>query len=188
LVITVRKLETRMTLRIILAVSCLGAMALTGCTQTSKALGLRKNAPNEFNILTKAPLIVPPEYNLRPPQVGTSSAENNYTQKAAREALIGDIDAAEPSRGEVILMSKAGVGRANQEIRLEIDGQNSVERKTEGFSDRVLFWRDGGVVNPDGSPLDNEIEAKRLESVKSATGGGEVTITKRPGGAKLPGL
>jgi len=167
-----------MTLRIILAVSCLGAMALTGCTQTSKALGLRKNAPNEFNILTKAPLIVPPEYNLRPPQVGTSSAENNYTQKAAREA----------SRGEVILMSKAGVGRANQEIRLEIDGQNSVERKTEGFSDRVLFWRDGGVVNPDGSPLDNEIEAKRLESVKSATGGGEVTITKRPGGAKLPGL
>lgn len=177
-----------MTLRLITALTCLGALAFTGCTQTSKALGLTKNAPNEFNILTKAPLVVPPEYNLRPPQVGTSTADNNYTQKAARQALIGDIDAAEPSRGEVILMSKAGVGRANQNIRLEIDGQNSVERKTESFSDRVLFWRDGRAINSDGSPMDNEIESKRLESIRSATGDGEVIITKRPGGAKLPGL
>lgn len=177
-----------MTLRLIIGVTALGGLVLGGCTQTTKALGITKNAPNEFNILTKAPLVIPPEYNLRPPQVGTSTVENNYTQKAAREALVGDIDAAEPTRGEIVLMSKAGVGNANQEIRLEIDGQNSVERKTEDFTDRVLFWRDGGVVNPDGSPLDNAVEAKRLESVRSATGGGEVEITRRPGGAKLPGL
>ena len=177
-----------MTLRTIIGLTALGAVALGGCTQTTKALGITKNAPNEFNILTKAPLVVPPEYNLRPPELGTSSAENNYTQKAAREALIGDVDPAEPTRGEIVLMSKAGVGNANQEIRLEIDGQNSVERKSAAFSDRVLFWKDGRVINPDGSPLDNEIEAKRLESVRSATGGGEVEITKRPGGAKLPGL
>ena len=177
-----------MTLRIIIGLIAFGTVALGGCTQTTKALGITKNAPNEFNILTKAPLVVPPEYNLRPPELGTSSAENNYTQKAAREALIGDVDPAEPTRGEIVLMSKAGVGNANQEIRLEIDGQNSVERKSAAFSDRVLFWKDGRVINPDGSPLDNEIEAKRLESVRSATGGGQVEITKRPGGAKLPGL
>jgi len=174
--------------RTLMCMTALAAMALGGCTRATKALGITKNAPNEFNILTKAPLVVPPEYNLRPPQIGTSSADNNYSQKAARDALIGNIDAAEPSRGEIVLMSKAGVGNANQEIRLAIDGQNSVERKTEGFSDRVLFWRDGGVVNPDGSPLDNEIEAKRLESITKATGGGQVEITRRPGGAKLPGL
>jgi len=172
---------------LMLATAC-GAMGLAGCTQTSKALGLKKNAPNEFNILTKAPLVVPPEYNLRPPQIGTSSTENNYSQKSARDALIGDIDAAEPTRGEVVLMSKAGVGRANQEIRLEIDGSNSVERKSESFSDQVLFWRDGKVVTPDGSPMDPEIEARRIESMQAATGGGEVTITKRPSGPKLPGL
>jgi len=172
---------------IFLATAC-AAMGLSACTQTSKALGITKNAPNEFNILTKAPLVVPPEYNLRPPQLGTSNAENNYSQKAAREALIGDIDEAEPTRGEVVLMSKAGVGRANQEIRLEIDGSNSVERKTKSFSDQVLFWRDGKVVTPDGSPMDPETEARRMESVNAATGGGEVTITRRPSGPKLPGL
>ena len=177
-----------MRLKTLTLMTACAAMALTGCNTTTKALGLTKNSPNEFNIVTKAPLVVPPEYNLRPPQIGTSSSENNYSQKSAREALIGDVDDAEPTRGEVVLMSKAGVGRANQEIRLEIDGSNSVERKSKSFSDQVLFWRDGRVVHPDGSPVDPEIEARRIESLKSATGGGEVTITRRPGGPKLPGL
>ena len=172
--------------------SALGCAALivTGCTSTSRALGLEKSAPNEFNILTKAPLIVPPEYNLRPPAIGASSAENNYTQRSAREALLGDIDATEPSNGEIALMARAGVNRANQEIRLEIDGANSVERKSESFTDRVLFWQNGQLFDAQGNPapLDAETEARRLESVNSATGGGQVTISKRPGGAKLPGL
>ena len=172
--------------------SALASVALiaTGCTSTSRALGLEKSAPNEFNILTKAPLIVPPEYNLRPPEVGTSSAENNYTQRTAREALLGDIDDAAPSEGELALMAKAGVNRANPEIRLEIDGSNSVERKSTGFANRLLFWQDGQVIDANGNPtpLDAENEARRIESVNSATGGGQATISKRPGGAKLPGL
>ena len=161
---------------------------ILGCTQTTKALGIKKNAPNEFNILTKAPLVVPPEYNLRPPQIGTSSSENNYSQESAREALLGNIDEVEPTRGEVVLMSKAGVGSANPEIRLEIDGSNSVERKSRGFSDQVLFWKDGSSISSNSTPMDSDVEAKRLEAIISATGGKDVKITKRPGAAKLPGL
>ena len=164
------------------------ATSMTACASASKRLGLTTTAPNEFNILTKAPLVVPPEYNLLPPRIGESSAENNYTQAAARKALIGDIDPAEPTRGEIVLMTKAGVGRANQEVRLEIDGQNSVERKSDSFTDRVMFWQNGSVRLPNGAPLDPELEAQRLESMKKATGGGEVTITRKPGRAKLPGL
>ena len=176
--------------RLIFASLAVSSLILSGCTSATKALGLTKQAPNEFNILTKAPLIVPPEYNLLPPRIGESSAENNYSQQAAREALIGDVDAAEPSRGEIALMTKAGVGRANQEIRVEIDGDNSVERKTAGFASRVLFWQDGQIIDEEGKAvqLDAENEARRLELVNSATGGQEVEITRRPGGAKLPGL
>jgi len=138
----------------------------------------------------KAPLIVPPEYNLLPPKIGESSSENNYSQKAAREALIGDIDSAEPTRGEIALMSKAGVGRADQEIRVAIDGDNGVERKTQGFASRVLFWQNGQILDESGAPipLDAENEARRLELINNATGGQDVEITRRPGGAKLPGL
>ena len=174
----------------LIAIAAILGTTISGCSSTSKALGLTKSTPNEFNILTKAPLVVPPEYNLRPPRVGESSSENNYSQKSAREALIGNVDAAEPSRGEIVLMTKAGVGRADQEIRLVIDGQNSVERKTNGLTDRIMFWRDGQAFDGNGVliPLDPEDEAKRLKSIESATGGGKVEITKRPGGPKLPGL
>ena len=173
--------------RIVLMASA-GALVLSGCSSVGKRLGLTKEAPNEFNILTKAPLVVPPEYNLRPPAVDASNAQENYTSKAARDAILGDVDPAEPSQGEIILMTQANVGRSNQEIRLEIDGQNSVERKTSSFSDRVLFWNNGSYRPRGNAPLDPETEAKRLESVNSATGGGQVTIGRRPGGAKLPGL
>ena len=176
-----------MTNRSLIALAAVSAVALAGCNSASRALGLTSSAPNEFNIVTKAPLVVPPEYSLRPPAVGESSAENNYSQASARRALIGDIDDAEPSRGEIVLLSKAGVGRSDQEIRLVIDGQNSVERKSAGFTDRVLGWQDGEYVPTDGV-LDPEVEARRLEAVRSATGGGEVEISRRPSGAKLPGL
>lgn len=171
-----------MTMRKFVSVSLIiaGGFAITGCSSATKALGLKQSAPNEFNIITKAPLVVPPEYNLRPPRIGESSYENNYTQKAAREALVGEIDDAEPSKGEQYLLAKANAPRANQEIRVEIDGQNSVERKTESFTDKVL--RGANVA------LDAEAEEKRLKAINAATGGGQVTITRRPGGAKLPGL
>ena len=171
-----------------LCIAIIAISSLAACQTATKRLGITKNAPNEFNILTKPPLVVPPEFTLRPPQVGASSAENNYTQEAARKALIGDIDAAEPTRGEIVLMTKAGVGRANQNIRIEIDGQNSVERKTDAFTSRVMFWNNGKVVMPDGSQLDAELEAQRLESINAATGGQPVQITRKPSGAKLPGL
>ena len=174
----------------VLALTALLGSGLAGCSTASKALGLTKEAPNEFNILTKAPLVVPPEYNLRPPRAGESSAEDNYTQKAARDALIGNVDDAEPTRGEIVLMTKANVGRADEEIRMKIDGQNSVERKSSGLASRILFWRNGQVVDEAGNPvaLDAETEAARMRSIESATGGGKVEITKRPSGPKLPGL
>ena len=179
-----------MTHRQLITVSAMALVgfSLSACSSTSKALGLKSTAPNEFNIITKAPLIVPPEYNLRPPRPGESSTEDNYSQKAARDALIGDIDDAEPSQGEIIFMSKAGVARADQEIRIAIDGQNSVERKTEAFSDRVLAWQDGKAYAKAGVPLDPEQEARRLKAINAATGGGQVEISRKPAGAKLPGL
>ena len=65
-----------------------------------------------------------------------------------------------------------------------------MERKSASFTDRLLFWRNGQILDAEGNPvpLDADSEARRLESVNSATGGGQVTISKRPGGPKLPGL
>ena len=44
---------------------------LIGCgSELAKVLGTDKLPPDEFTILTKPNLIIPPEYNLRPPAEG----------------------------------------------------------------------------------------------------------------------
>ena len=164
------------------------ALLGSGCTTVSKTLGMTKTTPNEFNILTKPPLVVPPEYNLRPPRAGELNVEEKYATVAARKALLGEIDPAKPSQGEAVLIAKAGGGRADPAVRVIIDGQNSIERKTRGFADRVIFWKDGKAIGPDGQPLDPDQEARRMKAVDSAIGGGKVEIKRRPSGAKLPGL
>lgn len=164
------------------------ALVSTGCNSMGKAMGMTKTTPNEFNILTKAPLVVPPEYNLRPPKTGELNVEEKYASVAARKALLGEIDPAKPSRGEAVLLSKAGGASADPAVRVIIDGQNSIERKSQGFADRVIFWKDGKAIDQNGQPLDPDTEARRMKAVSSATGGAPVEIKRRPAAAKLPGL
>jgi len=164
------------------------AVILPGCASIARATGATKSAPNEFNILTKPPLVVPPEYNLRPPKAGEFKASDAYSSKVAREALLGEVDDAKPSRGEILLMTQAGAGRSDPAIRVEIDGSNQIEKKPSGFSQRIMSWRNGKATDTTGAPLDPENESRRLEAVVSATGGGDVTIKKSPSGSKIPGL
>jgi hypothetical protein len=42
--------------------------ALGGCSGMSKALGGGKRPPDEFTVVGRAPLVVPPDYNLMPPR------------------------------------------------------------------------------------------------------------------------
>ncbi|MBM3516594.1 MAG: DUF3035 domain-containing protein, partial [Alphaproteobacteria bacterium] len=58
-------------LRAVLAVIGLFAAAfLGGCEQSREALGLTKRQPDEFTVVSRAPLVVPPDANLRPPLPG----------------------------------------------------------------------------------------------------------------------
>ncbi len=42
--------------------------ALAGCGDAlSEAFGFKKQVPDEFVVVTRPPLVLPPEYNLRPP-------------------------------------------------------------------------------------------------------------------------
>ncbi|MEE9273318.1 MAG: DUF3035 domain-containing protein [Robiginitomaculum sp.] len=173
---------------IIIVTAAVSALLATGCSSAGKVLGMRRNSPNEFNILTKPPLVVPPEYNLRPPKPGELNVEEKYATVAARKALLGEIDPAAPSQGEVVLMAKAGGSKADPAVRAIIDGQNSIERKSRGFADRVLFWKNGKAIAPDGTPLDPDQEVRRQKAVQAATGGNKVKIGRRPAKEKLPGL
>lgn len=139
--------------------------------------------------MTHAPLTLPPDYNLRPPRPGEARPGESDPASEARTALFGDNVGQEASQGERSFVSAAGAATADDTIRDQIDYESQgVVRRNQGFVDRILSF--GGSGAPAAAPLNAEQEAARLaeeESIRRATGGGQVVIQRDRGGFKLPG-
>ncbi|MCC5995253.1 MAG: DUF3035 domain-containing protein [Oceanicaulis sp.] len=172
---------------IISAAALIGASACN--TGVRQALGAEKTVPDEFRVVTIAPLTVPPEYNLRPPRPGELRSEDIFQDQAARRALFGDLSASTATDAEILFAQRAGAADAIPDVRALIDGETAaIVRKPPTIADRILFWRDNERMERHGrDPVDFEDELTRAAAV---TGGGEVQITRerrrvRP---KLPGL
>jgi hypothetical protein len=167
------------------------SLALAGCSSVPQALGNNRVTPDEFRTVTIAPLTVPPEYNLRPPRPGEPRPDEIYPDQQARAALLGEQANFAGSDGEALLVAQAGGGAADPFIRSIIDGETAgVVRKSRGFADMIMFWRDGEYRPPvDATPLDAEAEAQAQERIHGVTGGGQVEIERdRNLLPKLPGL
>jgi hypothetical protein len=182
--------------RLIAAAAILAvAGGLAGCGSTKRALGMSKVTPDEFRVVTKAPLVVPPDYSLRPPAPGEPRPQELQPESAARNALLGQREGEMRSDGEKLLANKAGAEKADPLIRYVVDDEfGDVAHKEKSFADRVMFWRsdkpEGATPAAAGdnrpAPVDAQSEEERL---KALTGGKPVVI-QREGSSKikLPGL
>ncbi len=148
-------------------------------------------APDEFRVVTQAPLTLPPDYSLRPPRPGEARPQELEPDAEARAALFGQDVAQGSTQGERTLVTRAGADAVDPNIRDQIDYEGSgIVHRNEGFVDRILSF--GGSSAPASTqPLDSEAEQRRLaeeEVVRRATGGQRVIIQRnQPGGFKLPG-
>ncbi len=165
------------------------ATAATGCGTVQRAIGAAKTSPDEFRVVTQAPLTLPPDYNLRPPRPGEPRPQELQPSDEARVALFGETVGQTASGGERRLVAAAGAEASDADIRDTIDYEaQGVVRRSEGFVNRVLAFGGSGAARP--APLNAEEEARRLEddeSIRRATGGGQVVIERDRGGFKLPG-
>jgi hypothetical protein len=181
--------------RVIVAAALVAATGLAGCMSTRNALGMNKVTPDEFRVVTKAPLVVPPDFSLRPPAPGMPRPQELQPESAARTALLGAREGEARSDGEKLLVAKAGADKADPLIRYVVDDEfGGVAHKEKSFADRVMFWRaDKSAPAPaplatgDGSaPIDAAAEADRISQLT----GGKTVIIAREGDKKLklPGL
>lgn len=167
--------------------------ALSGCQSASRALGVQRVAPDEFNVIAKAPLVLPPDYGLRPPAPGEPRPQELQPESRAREALVGERAGASRSDGEKLLVAKAGADKADPLIRYVIDDEyGDLAYKDKSFADKVMFWRKDrpqqpGLGDPNATkPIDPAAEQQRLANL---TGGKQVVIRREgPPRRKLPGL
>ena len=157
------------------AVMAMFAVATGGCG-ISKAVGGGKNAPDEFAIATKAPLVVPPDYSLRPPKPGETRPQELSPSERAQQVLLGDASAAPPSVGEQMLLRKANALGADPSIRTllgaESGGRGEVDRS---LANQIMFWKfDGGKIDDSAAPLrvddPEEWMAEREKAIKAVIG------------------
>src|SRR6201989_2627872 len=109
--------------RVIVAAALVAAAGLSACTSTRNALGMNKVTPDEFRVVTKAPLVVPPDFSLRPPAPGKPRPQELQPESAARTALLGQQEGAARSDGEKALVAKAGGEKADPLIRYVVDDE-----------------------------------------------------------------
>ena len=186
--------------RVATAAVVMVGLGLAGCQSAREALGMTKVVPDEFRVVTKAPLVVPPDYALRPPAPGQPRPQELQPESQARVALMGQRDAEQRSEGEKLLVAKAGADKADPLIRYVIDDEfGAVAHKDRSFADRVIFWRkdkpqagaaavsakDAGADN--ATPIDPAVEAQRVAKL---TANRAIVIKREPldKHIKLPGL
>ena len=177
----------------LLAVAALG-VALTGCASAKKAMGGGKNPPDEFAIVTKAPLTMPPDYALKPPRPGETRPQEKSPSERAQQLILGDTNSAPPTDGELALIQAAGALNVDPNIRDILGAENGgwIE-KDASLANRVIFWRvNDGKVDDAEAPLvvENPEEwlAGRRRSIESVTAGENVEISKDKKILNLPGV
>jgi len=77
----------RRTLAALAAMGLCCGSALQGCTDLRRAVGLERTTPDEFAVESRAPLTIPPDFELRPPQPGAARPQDKSAAERARQAL-----------------------------------------------------------------------------------------------------
>jgi hypothetical protein len=181
--------------RVAVAALLLGAAGLAGCKSAASAFGLAKVTPDEFRVVTKAPLTLPPDYSLRPPAPGEPRPQELQPESAARQALEGQRESDVRSDGEKMFVAKAGADHADPLVRYVVDDEfGDLAHKDKSFADYVMFWRGDKPSAPPSElgdqntsqPINPAVEEKRVAQL---TGGHTIVIERKSEkGVKLPGL
>jgi len=64
-----------------------GTLLLPGCTDLKRSIGLEKTSPDEFAVESRAPLTMPPDFELRPPQPGAARPQEKSPGQQARQVI-----------------------------------------------------------------------------------------------------
>jgi hypothetical protein len=142
----------------LLTLAALSLLPLSACDSLRREAGLTKQAPDEFAVVTKAPLIIPPNFNLQPPAPGAPPLNQQQPTDAAQAALFETSDAqlaaqsfkGSYSPGERMLLAGAGAQNSDPTIRAELDADDrtAAAAADQSFTDKVL----NGAITPAATP------------------------------------
>lgn len=174
-------------------------LAACGRGTVQNALGMGKRSPDEFAVVSRAPLILPPDYGLRPPGPGESRPGVDTPSERARASLTGEAPQQPPgadqevvsaafdersemaSSGERALIAQATTTPVDPDIRRRIAEENmQLAQVEQELFTRLVKWRQPQSL---GTAVDPVAETERLRANraegKPLTEGDSPVITQR---------
>lgn len=122
----------------ILIIVLLSSLFIVSCSKVRESAGVNRKSMDEFAVIENPPLIIPPDFNLLPPDQLEEKNLENEESELAKEILFGLEEDAETNNLELstmenILNQSMAEGIDNS-IREEIDEQFASEKKSTSKS------------------------------------------------------
>ena len=153
------------TLNTLIILGCSTAI-LSACSATREQFDFSKKAPDEFAVMTRAPLEMPASYDLPTPRPGAPRPQETAPEEQAKQALFGNTAtrATEQTltQGEAVLLQNSGANAVEANIRDVVDAetQEAVKENTSTFD--KLLGKVGKKSNVPAEVIDPVKENERL--------------------------
>jgi hypothetical protein len=143
------------------------ALLLAACTDTRQDLGLGRNVPDEFAVVERPPLSMPPDYSIHPPRPGAPRPQGVDPSQQASQTLFngnGPESADAPSDGEKALLAATGATNADPNIRTTLDRDSA--QKVVASPHLVDQLTDWGDDKKPAATVDPVAEAARIKNAQ----------------------
>lgn len=148
-------------------------LMLGACSTASEQFDFSKKAPDEFAVITRAPLEMPASVGSLPaPRPGAQRPQEKTADQLAKQSVLGDLgQPAEPrtglTQGESILLQRTGAASANPSIRNVVDKETAEIAAKESPGIDKLKKLVGQKVEPPAKVVDPVAETIRLRKNKA---------------------
>ena len=160
---------------LLIAMAGYAAFSMTGCEKTKEQFDFSKKAPDEFAVVRRAPLEMPPDFNtIATPKPGAPRPQELSATDMARNAVLGE-DAQKQiakengvSQGEAVLLQKSGATAASPAIRAQVDKETAeiIKEETPGI-DTLKKMVGQNPAEPATELVDPAAEVNRIKQNKA---------------------
>jgi Protein of unknown function (DUF3035) len=127
-----------------------GPLLIAGCTDFKRSIGLEPTLPDEFAVESRAPLTIPPDFELRPPQPGATRPQEKSADQQAKQVI-----------------EQAGPGEPGKQA-----SDFRLRRSADGLPD--MGARSGQTPDPNAAVADQSLSSKLLGYDGTTGASGEV--------------
>ncbi|MAP24361.1 MAG: hypothetical protein CMM87_02365 [Rickettsiales bacterium] len=142
---------------------------LAGCDSTKKFLGMENKQPDAFEVMNRAPLELPPDFDLRPPEPGKKRPQEMTKRQQAEQQLIKPTQQTpqpqvsdkalgktrrshyKSTSGEQAFLSQAGVGKSSTNLKNKMRQQEMTDSE-DSFLKQLAREKKDPVINPYTEP------------------------------------